>query len=205
MCGIAPGTSPRRLGLPAGVMLIAALALLAAACAGSPSSAGSDGSSSPRGSSSSRSAVGYSACMRSHGVPNFPDPDSSGNLPKGDAQLFGVSGSQLQAARTACQPLLPDADGSLNANSFRQCVLAGDCPPALVQQALTEMRNFAGCMRSHGVPTWPDPTIGPNGGPYFDLSAAGISRQDAQSSQVSGTTRQCGRREMPDVGGVPVG
>ena len=32
------------------------------------------------------SAVAYSACIRSHGVPNFPDPDSSGQVPKADPQ-----------------------------------------------------------------------------------------------------------------------
>jgi hypothetical protein len=26
-----------------------------------------------------------------------------------------------------------------------------------VQQAWSDMRNFARCMRSHGVPNWPDP------------------------------------------------
>ncbi len=142
--------------------------------------------------------------MRSHGVAQFPDPDSSGNLPKVDAQQLGVSSSQLRTAQQACQPLLPNSGGSLNASSFRQCILAGDCPAALVQQALTEMRNFAQCMRSHGVPNWPDPAVGPNGGPFFDLSGHGFSRQQARSAQVSRTQHECGQ-EMPDVGGVPVG
>jgi hypothetical protein len=57
--------------------------------------------------------VAYSACMRSHGVPNFPDPDSNGQILKGDAQRFGVSTSQLQAAQQACQPLYPNNGGSL--------------------------------------------------------------------------------------------
>src|SRR4029077_7291716 len=52
--------------------LLMALALLAAACGGS-SSSGAVGSSSPS-SSASAGAVAYSACIRSHGVPHYPDP-----------------------------------------------------------------------------------------------------------------------------------
>jgi hypothetical protein len=44
--------------------------------------------------------------MRSHGVPNFPDPPNGGAVPKGSAQQFGVSSSQLQARQTACQQLV---------------------------------------------------------------------------------------------------
>jgi Secretory lipase len=46
--------------------------------------------------------------MRSHGVPDYPDPDSSGQLPKpspaNETQL-GVSDSQFNAAQAACQHL----------------------------------------------------------------------------------------------------
>jgi hypothetical protein len=66
------------------------LVLLAAACSDGPSSTGSGGSSAG-GSAGSPSAIAYSSCMRSQGVPNYPDPDSSGQLPKGDAQHYGVS------------------------------------------------------------------------------------------------------------------
>ena len=80
----------RRRGVPvAAVIATASLALLVAACGGSASATGSGGASNAGGSPSSLSAVGYSHCMRSHGVPNFPDPDSSGQLPKGDAQHLG--------------------------------------------------------------------------------------------------------------------
>jgi hypothetical protein len=64
----------------AAIVATAVLAVLAAACSGSPSSPG--GSPDAGGAANSPSAVGYSHCMRSHGVPNFPDPDSSGTLPK---------------------------------------------------------------------------------------------------------------------------
>ena len=108
-----------------------------------------------------------------HALPrraDFPDPDSSGQLPKGDAQRFGVSSSRLQAARQACRQLLPNDGGAINADSIQQCMMAADCPQALVQQVLNEERNFARCMRSHGVPNWPDPTIDSQGRPVFAIS-----------------------------------
>jgi hypothetical protein len=110
-------------------------------------------------------AVGYSHCMRSHGVPDFPDPGSGGTLPKGTAQQFGVGSAQFQTAELACAHFLPAADGLLTAASLQQCYLTHACPPALVRQALTAGRQFAQCMRSHGVPTWPDPMIEAGGGP----------------------------------------
>jgi hypothetical protein len=188
----------------AAISATAVLALLAAACSGSPSSTGSGGSQNAGGSATAHSAVGYSHCIRAHGVPHYPDPSGDGVLPKTSAQRLGVSSSALQAAQSACQHLLPSNGGTLNADSFRQCMLAGDCPQALVRQAMTEMLRFSRCMRAHGVPNWPDPTIGAQGGPYFDLSGHGFSRQQARSPQLERKSNECGY-EMPDVGGIPVG
>ena len=104
---------PRRARVAAVITVMAAAALLAAACGGSPSSTGSGGSPNAGGSANSPSAVAYSQCMRSHGVPNFPDPDSSGQIPKeAQTQQLGVSDSRFQAAQAACQrPVaVPGAD-----------------------------------------------------------------------------------------------
>jgi hypothetical protein len=146
----------------AAVIATGALALLAA-CSGSPSSTASAGSA------TSTSAVRYSRCIRSHGVPNYPDPGSGGGIPKGSAQHFGVSTSVLQAAQTGCQHLLPATGGSLTASSLQQCYLSDVCPQALVQQAVSEGLKFSRCMRSHGVARWPDPTIDSEGRPGFDI------------------------------------
>ncbi len=95
----------RRRGLPAAaVVATAVLALAACSSGGSPSSTG--GSPHAGGSTSSPSAVAYSACMRSHGVPNFPDPDSKGMPGQADPQHLGVSSSRYQAA-PLCQAGLP--------------------------------------------------------------------------------------------------
>src|SRR5689334_9477319 len=97
---------PRHARAAAVIAIMAAAALLAAACGGSPSSE-SGGSPNGGGAANSRSAVNASRCIRAHGVPNFPDPDSSGQIPKKTPQQLGVSDSVLQAAQRACQNLWP--------------------------------------------------------------------------------------------------
>jgi hypothetical protein len=184
------------------IMSAAVLVLLTAACSGRPSSASSGSSPHTGGPSSSPSAVAYSACMRSHGVPNYPDPDSSGQLTKGGAQQFGVSSSQFQTAQRACQDLLPDTGGSFT-QQFQQCVQGGVCPQALVQQAMTLMRSFAQCMRSNGVPNFPDPSIGTGGAPFFNASGAGLSHQYTHSAGFSSKVDECSSRVGGSTG-VPV-
>jgi hypothetical protein len=117
------------------IIATAVLAPLAAACSGG-SSSGSPGvatasssasASSSAGSSASNDLVAYSRCMRSHGVPNFPDPSSSGQIPKGSAQLFGVSTSQYQAAQRACQELIPNTGDTAEQQQELQCAQTGNC------------------------------------------------------------------------------
>jgi hypothetical protein len=135
--------------------------------------------------------------MRANGVPNYPDPDSGGHLPKGDAGTFGVSTSQYQAAQGTCQHLLPTG-GSFE-EQVNECILNGDCPPALVQQMLTAQRKFAQCMRSHGVPNWPDPIIGAHGGPVFKISGTGITHSQTHSPPMSNTIMACLRVDPAPV------
>src|SRR5215468_157078 len=114
----------------AAILAVLALAPLAVACGGarSPSAglSGPGGSPSASGTADSPSAVAYSSCMRSHGVPEFPDPTSSGAVPKGSAPEFGVSSTAYHAAQTTCQHLYPDSSASI-----QQCEMTGECPQAL--------------------------------------------------------------------------
>jgi hypothetical protein len=181
------------------VIGIAAAALLTA-CSGNPSSSGS-GSPAADASTTSPSAVAYSACMRAHGVPNFPDPDSGGNLPKADAQRLGVSDSQLQTAEQACQHLLPNTGSAINIGSVQQRMEAADCPQFLVQQTLAEERLFAQCMRGHGVPNWPDPSIDSRGRPVFKISISKLGF-DPYSHRVWAKGNECSHL-MPDLPGLP--
>ena len=198
---------PRTARTAAAIIATAALALPATACSGGSSSGSPvvtnvasstrSGSSSPS-SSASNDPVAYSRCMRSHGVANFPDPDSNGQLSKGDARLFGVSTSQLQAAQTACQPLYPN-NGSFQQQT-QQCMLTGECPQALVQQVLIAERKFAQCMRADGVPDWPDPTTDSEGRPVFPLSnVPGHDRSYWRSPQLMSKDDECQRQAPSPV------
>jgi hypothetical protein len=187
-------------GRGARIIALAVLALLAAACGSSRSATGS-GSSSEGVATAEPSYVAYSACMRSHGVPNYPDPNSSGSLPKPDAHHLGVSDSQLQATQRACQHVLPNSGRAIDADSITQCMMAEDCPQALVQHLLDEERSFAGCMRSEGMPNWPDPSIDPHGRPVFAIS---ISKNGFNPySKPIWAKGNRGSHLMPDLPGAP--
>jgi hypothetical protein len=140
--------------------------------------------------------------MRSHGVPNFRDPGSDGQVPKADAQELGVSSSQLQAGQQACRHLYPAGGGSggvLTKDSLGQCEETGYCPQALVQATMDALRTYARCMRSHGLSTWPDPSVDSQGRPGFNLLH--VQGFDPNSAQTSNVMQEC-FHVMP--GGVPV-
>ncbi len=167
------------------VLAAAGVAVLAAACSGGgsgdaevasvPSHSASASSSS--GSSAPASALAFSHCMRSHGVSNFPDPDSSGALPKVGPKQLGVSSSRLQQAQSACGYLLQPAQ-------------------AQVEHTLSGMLDFARCMRSHGVPDWPDPTTDHDGQAVFDLRG----RINPDSPQLATASDQCAPLLHPAAG-----
>ena len=59
------------------------------------------------------------------------------------------------------------------------------------QVLLTEGRKFAHCMRNHGVPNWPDPTIDSMGRPSFNVTGAGIPIASTRSSQMLSKIGHC--------------
>jgi hypothetical protein len=99
---------------------------------------------------------------------------------------LGIGRPRFQTAQRYCQHLLPNFTASL-----AQCLMTGDCPPAVVQQALTEGLKFAQCMRNQGVPNWPDPTIDSAGRPSFQVTAAGISIDSTRSPQMLSKIGHC--------------
>jgi hypothetical protein len=68
-----------------------------------------------------------------------------------------------------------------------------DCPPALVQQMLNADLKLARCMRSHGVPNFPDPVTGGSGGPFFPISRVGISDAASHTQRFTAKLSECGR------------
>ena len=129
------------------VVAVMGLALLAASCDGSPGShvaqlsTSTTQSSSPSRSSTHDQALAYARCMRSHGVPLWPDPESSGTFDKSKLTpgQLGVGSSQVAAAQRACKTLLPTYSATPQ--------------PHIVAQAL----RFSRCMRAHGATSFPDP------------------------------------------------
>ena len=114
----------------------AALALLAAGCGGggTPGVAGSP-SSTTAATTAQNGALAFARCMRSHGLPNWPDPTSNGVFDKSKLRLTGYSVSQVRAAEDGpCNHLLPNGG-----NSKRYTITAADRADYL---------KAAACMRS---------------------------------------------------------
>jgi hypothetical protein len=117
--------------LPATAALVCCTVALGAC--GSPGDMGT-------GSRSNRVSAGvkFADCMRSHGVPNFPDPGPSREMPISRSPAF-------QSALKSCQRLL---GGDLASG-----------PPSA--QARARLLQIADCMRRHGLSQFPDPRAGP--------------------------------------------
>jgi hypothetical protein len=143
-----------------GVLAVTAgLVLLTAACGGSRGAVSSPSASTTSASVTSRLA--YVQCVRARGVPTYPDPQSNGQEPPGTKQLF-VNNPRFRTASDACRHLLP------NGGQPTQTPQAG----AMTQAGAVKL---AGCMRTHGYPAFPDPTIDSVGQPVFNVQAAGIA------------------------------
>jgi hypothetical protein len=165
------------------VPVVAACLALLAACGGSPAGQVAQlGTTATQGSSSSNASVAsaqgnralaYSRCMRSNGVRGYPDPNGSGGTDKSKviAARLSVGKSQFDAAVNACRHLLPPSPAGPS--------------PAQVQQVMNAMANVARCIRSDGVPNWPDPYLDV-GRPTFDIH--GI---DYQAPKISAAIHHC--------------
>jgi hypothetical protein len=96
-------------------------ALAIAACGASGTSRGTTRSADDSG------AVAYAGCMRSHGVPNFPDARAGGGfeIPAG----LNTQSPAYTAARQMCAKLLPApvAQHALSERDQRQFVAAAEC------------------------------------------------------------------------------
>jgi hypothetical protein len=163
----------RALPTRAAVALVAsaAVALLACGCGGGRAATSSAAAARTGG------ALAYSRCMRSHGLPSFPDPDSSGSIPK--AKVAALAGSpKFAGAQGACGHLLPNLGEPTDTH-------------AEVEAALNGMVQFAACMRSRGVQSWPDPGVDrdhPNDPrPVFDLH----SLVDPDAPRIRTDMRDC--------------
>ncbi len=122
-------------------LALAGAAVLAAGCSGGSPSPGA-GAGSPGGSAKT-SALAYSQCMRAHGIKNFPDPNSQGQVALNAGPGTGIDpqSPQYQAADRACKSLMP---GSALSPAQQAAIKAGNL-------------RYAQCMRAHGIADFPDP------------------------------------------------
>jgi hypothetical protein len=122
--------------------------------------------------------------MRSHGVSDFPDPDSSGQINLKGAALRGgpnndLNGTspQFQAAATACQSLQPTESTTQQ------------------HQDATQALMWARCMRSHGITNFPDPDSG--GG--FHVAAIRADGVDVTTPQFEAAATACEQYQPSDI------
>ena len=116
--------------------------------------------------------LAFSHCMQTHGVPNFPEPNSQGVV---QASGINPSSPSFQSASKDCRHLLPNG---------------GQPTPAQQAQALAQALKFSQCMRSHGISDFPDPqsagggriSISLRGGPGSDLNPQNPQFQSAQTA-----------------------
>jgi len=169
------------------ILSVAAAAVGLAACgsAATDTGGGSTNSQGPTAADAAK-ALAFSRCMRSHGVSNFPDP-GGGQLKiqvqrtPNSTSVNGVevNGPVFQAAMEACRSYLPNG---------------GHLTAAQTAKAKAQALAMSRCMRSHGVPNFPDPTFqtGPGGGVGvgIQLNGSGI---DPNSPAFQTAQKACGK------------
>jgi hypothetical protein len=120
--------------------------------------------------------------MRSHGVPNFPDPSPTPDGGYGfRTQGVDPSSSAFQSASGTCNALVPGGWQSSGP----------ELTPAQQQLWL----NWAKCIRAHGLPDFADPTFSSGGEVQITGGGAGIS------AQLQSAMDAC-KSQLPSVGGL---
>jgi hypothetical protein len=129
-------------------------------------------------------ALAFAKCMRSHGVSNFPDP-TGGELrlqvqkTPDSTSVNGVevNGPAFQNAMQACRSYLPNG---------------GHPSAAQTAKAKAQALAMARCMRSHGVPNFPDPKFqtGPGGGVGIRIGGPGLNPNSPAFQAAQGV---CGK------------
>jgi hypothetical protein len=183
--------------LPAGGILAAALALcacVAAGCGGgsagpqvasvATTSAATQPATTSDGATSSANTQTFSACMRANGVPKFPDANGNGGIAIDASSGINPDSAQFKAAEKACQKLAPKG---------------GKAPSAAEQAKSHEQElKFSACMRSHGLPKFPDPVFS-DGGRRTQLRVDAKSGIDPSSPIFQAAQKTC-QKLLPDLG-----
>jgi hypothetical protein len=113
-------------------------------------------------------ALKYSECMRSHGVPSFPDPTPTGTIVMTASSGINPQSPAFQAAKQACKTVQA-AMQAVNPFLRRQFTEA---------QKLANVK-YARCMRAHSVTDYPDPTYSTHNGQEIETPLPGDINQDS--------------------------
>jgi hypothetical protein len=157
-----------------------AMGITLAACGGPSTPSVATGSStttsrdSSGGTTPAASLLAYARCMRSHGVPNFPDPVSGEGIPKSEvvSAFEAVGKPKAVAASNDCKSLLPSGG------------LGGQSNPIITAPEQQDYLKAAACMRTHGYPNFPDP-IFPSGGGVDVPIPSSINTRSAHFNSVA--------------------
>ena len=152
-----------------------ALALALAACG----SGGGPIASAQTGSGPSPGDVTFAKCMRGHGVPQFPDP---GGGPR-SASSISILGAHLPPNTNIHAPAFQTA-----LNLCMKRLLAGHPRPPVTAAQKAAALKYSHCIRTHGVPNFPDPTFPPGGG----MGIPGPTGPSANSPAFQHAQQVCG-------------
>jgi hypothetical protein len=110
-----------------------------------------------------QAAVAFSRCMRSSGVPDFPDPSPDGGFLFHAGAGMNPSSPTFEKAQAKCRKLMP-----------------GGGPPGPgartnpSAQTLARFLGIARCMRRHGVEDFPDPRTSVPSNPFGSKGGHGV-------------------------------
>jgi hypothetical protein len=166
--------------------LITMLCLAAgvAACGGA---SGQSGGTATNAKAASDQALKFAGCMRANGVPNFPDPSAGGGIQITPGSGLNPQSPAFQAAQKVCGKLLPGGGPGVRRPT---------------KAAFAAGLAFARCMRTHGLPRFPDPLASApsSSGPIISLRGMmfkpgpGLAPQSPAFAQAAS---HCGIRITP--------
>jgi hypothetical protein len=169
---------------PLAALALPTLVALVSACGSSAPAQTSGGSGSDPAAANAQKAVKFAECMRSNGVSQFPDPNASGKLTI-DAVANGSglnpNAPAFKQAISACKDLEPAGFTGSQRSSQQQAAAL----------------KFAQCIRTNGVPDFPDPL--PNG-PLVDTNRIPSAAQPGGMSSLHAAMQKC--REVAAGAGV---
>jgi len=145
--------------------------------------------------------------MRTHGVPNMPDPKqpTATSLDQ-RGTMNGVAGidpnsSSYQKADKSCSHLLPNG---------------GQLTPAEQQKAIANALKFVQCLRTHGIPNMPDPIASGRGialrvpaadptQPQFESGPEGMPIPQSPRRSVNPAAERNPQEHPGSITAVPIG